>query len=126
MEIRKFDNESLKEVYDKAKEMNLKTFTFENKGNIKQFFFTDGVKIGTCSASFGSVTFGSVHKPCRECGTGFGFEYDLNKTLIQNINYALNCHAPNWAKQHQAAAVKKYESAEAYINKESILRYYYF
>lgn len=126
MKNREFKNESLKEVYDKVKEMKLQAFTWESKGEIKQFFFTDGLKIGTCSASYGSVSFGSVHRPCKECGTGFGFDYDLNKSLIENINYSLNINYPQWATNSQKEAVKKYKNAEEYINKETILKYYYF
>lgn len=126
MKNRKFENESLKDVYTTAKKIGLKVFTFESTGTIKQIFFTNGTKIGTASASYGSVTFGTIHKPCKECGTGFGLDHDYNKTIEENINFALNCYAPGWASSSDRKAVKKYDDVNEYLNKQTILKYYFF
>lgn len=126
MKNREFRNESLKEVSEVAKQMGLRVFTFESRSKyIEQIFFTDGEKIGTSSADYGSITFGSIHKPNRACGTGFGLEYDYNKSLIENIRYSLNCFAPKWAKRSDVEHVKKYKNVEEYLQREKILKYYF-
>jgi len=77
-------------------------------------FEKDG-KFGTVSPNgFFSYNFSTVHKPCKECGTGYGMERDTNLT----VKYAANCliFAPNWAASKDMAAIKKYSSIEDFIN----------
>lgn len=78
------------------------------------FFHKDG-KIGTVNADyFGGYNFGTVHKPCRECGTGFGTERETDLT-VENAKGAL-LHAPSWASRSDVAAIRKYKSIEDFIN----------
>jgi len=79
------------------------------------FNFAKDNKIGYCQYDrFRGITFTSVHKPCKECGTGFGMEDDRDKELMPlTVNSALatiNMVAPNWATNSQAQAVKKYKN----------------
>lgn len=78
------------------------------------YFFKDG-KFGTVSPDyFYSFNFGTVHKPCRECGTGFGTDREADLT-IENAEKAL-IHHPNWALPSDIKAIRKYNSVYEFIN----------
>lgn len=81
------------------------------------FYFIDGNNIGYCQEDyFGGVKFSTVHKPCRECGTGFGLnEYGIFEPTIEDAKKAFII-APNWAKRNDAQAVRKYKGWEEYIS----------
>ena len=81
------------------------------------FYFVNGNNIGYCQEDyFGGVKFSTVHKPCRECGTGFGLNEDgLFEPTIEDAKRAFII-APNWAKSHDVKAVRKYESWQQYIS----------
>lgn len=69
-------------------------------------FFTDGTRIGYGQYnSVGGIKFSTVHKPCRECGTGF---------QADSIKEALS-FAPFWATGTDA--VRKYKDFEEFKNK---------
>lgn len=125
MENLKFKCESLKEVYDLCKKLGLKMFTSQAPENISYFFISDGEKIAYCESKYGCASFSTVHKPNRQCGTGFGLDYDTSKTLEQNILFALNCFAPAWASNSDRQAVKKYTSDKEYLKRETVLKYTY-
>lgn len=120
--MRKFENATLQDVVNIAKEKGYKVYTFESSGNIKQIFFEnqDG-KIGTASEYYGGITFGSVHKPCRECGTGFMMSLEFADPNELDIAFAF---APNWATDSQRKVIRKYKDWNDYTNRESILTYY--
>lgn len=78
------------------------------------YFFKNG-QFGVVNAShFFNYNFGTVHKPCRECGTGFGITQEDNLS-IENANKSL-VNAPQWAKRSQLNAIRKYTSIEDFIN----------
>lgn len=85
------------------------------KHPFKWLHFEKDGKFGEVSPN-GLLTynFGTVHKPCRECGTGFGMARDTDL----NIKNALDCliFAPNWASANDIKAVKKYTSIDEFIN----------
>jgi len=77
-------------------------------------FYKDG-NFGTVGSNgFYNYNFGTVHKPCTECGTGFGTDRDTNLT-IESANNSL-VSAPNWATANERKAIKKYTSIEDFIN----------
>lgn len=77
-------------------------------------FFKDG-QFGTVSSNgFYQYNFGTVHKPCRECGTGYGMARDTSLT-IKNAEDCL-IFAPNWSNQKDRNAIRKYKDADDFIN----------
>jgi hypothetical protein len=118
---RNFANDALSETVQFIKEKGFRVWTFESRGPIKQVFFTDGKNIGSASEYFSGITFSSVHKPCKECGTGFRMSDEFApKEDFKNAFY----FAPNWATSQQMKAIKKYASWDEYLNKNTILKYY--
>ena len=64
------------EFMDKLKEAGFKVFVWEKAMNriekLTWCFFSKNDNIGTVQcAEFGGLDFGTVHKPCKESGTGF-------------------------------------------------------
>jgi hypothetical protein len=85
------------------------------------YHFEKDNKIGYCQYDrLRGVTFTSVHKPCRECGTGFGLEDDRNNQLLSlSVDSALatiNCFAPGWASMTDLKAVVKYKDIAEFTN----------
>lgn len=79
------------------------------------YFYKDG-KFGTVSKDrITGFNFGTVHKPCRECGTGYRMTEDFADLTIENANLALS-HHPNWATPSDIKAIRKYSSIEDFIN----------
>ena len=70
-------------------------------------------KIGYVERGGYGFNFGTVHKPCRECGTGFGME---RETCNPTVQMAHDCLAeyPSWASGTDRQAVKKYKNWEDY------------
>ena len=94
------------------------------------YHFSIDNKIGYCQYDkFMGVTFTTVHKPCRECGTGFGMEDDRDKELLTlSVKSALetvNTFAPAWANRNDVKAIKKYKDVAEFTNdwfrKDSII-----
>ncbi len=63
---------------------------------------------------FGGYNFGTVHKPCRECGTGFGIVQGA-ELLASNAEKCL-ISAPNWATSTQRQAIKPYKDIDDFIS----------
>jgi len=82
------------------------------------FHFSKDGKIGYVQQNYyGGYTFSTVHKPCRECGTGFRFsDTDFDDLTLENAINCANCVAPNWARQSDRNAVRKYESLDIFIH----------
>jgi hypothetical protein len=81
--------------------------------------FTKYNKIGYCQLSRykSGVSFSTVHKPCREVGTGYGL--DESSTGVEpTIENALKAFvfAPNWAKGNDLKAVVKYKDFQEYLD----------
>jgi len=77
-------------------------------------FEKDG-KFGTVGPDgFYNYNFGTVHKPCRECGTGYGMARETNLT----IEHATGCliYAPGWATSSDVKAIRKYKDVQEFIN----------
>ena len=79
------------------------------------YFEKDG-KIGTVSpGNFYGLNFSSVHKPCRECGTGFSTDREVTEPTIKHAENTL-LHSPNWATPYQRKAVIKYKDVNDFIS----------
>jgi len=73
------------------------------------FFFVKDDKIGYIQAGsfFEGVTFSSVHKPCRECGTGFRLSSEeIHELDLKYCEEAINTIAPNWSRKDAKYVVK--------------------
>lgn len=89
------------------------------------FFFKDG-KFGTVSNNgFRGFTFSTVHKPCRECGTGYRIGEDFEDLTVKN---ALACFvtAPNWANRNDIKAIRKYKDVAEFLEKNKWANYQIF
>lgn len=116
--MREYDNSQLKEVVDLAKKKGYKVYTFNANGPIKQVYFVnESGQIGSAQAYFSGINFTSIHKPSRECGTGFriGKEFEYP----ENLDIAFSS-IPEWGGQY-LKFVKKYKNWEEYTGKNSPL-----
>lgn len=78
------------------------------------FFFKDGYFGNVGCEYFSGYHFSTVHRPCTECGTGFGIEKEAALT-IENANKCLMTY-PNWATDKQRKAVRSYKDPVDFIN----------
>lgn len=90
---------------------DLKTQGFEVYGPEKlttYVWFTDGERIGYVQNDrLEGIKYSTVHKPCRECGTGFE---------AAGVEQALG-FAPHWTTSEARAAVRKYKNFEEFKGK---------
>lgn len=85
------------------------------------YHFEKDNKFGYCQYDhFRGVTFTTVHKPCGECGTGFGMEDDRDNELLPlSVETALqttNTFAPHWASSSDVKAIRKYTDIADFIS----------
>jgi len=71
------------------------------------------------TGEFGGIEYSTVHKPCRECGTGYQVESNGSPTL-ENAEKAL-VNRPDWASWGDP--VRKYRDLGEYLEKEKVLDY---
>lgn len=127
METKKeYRNEELEKVVNISKEAGFKVYTFESTSKyINQVFIENQEgKICTVSEKYSGVTYATVHRPNRECGTGFGLTNDIDMASLEMIVLSMNTNSPQWATKNQREAVIKYSNWADYLKKDSILRYY--
>lgn len=89
------------------------------------FYFTDGKNIGYCQeGNFGGITFSTVHKPCRECGTGYRITDDPGtyQPTIEEAKAAFIL-APSWARHSDIKAIRKYADWNEYTAKNTSCEY---
>lgn len=74
-------------------------------------------------SDFCGVRFSTSHKPCKECGTGFGLQDNFQGILEITKQDVEECFifAPEWAISLQRAAVKKWTYTER-IRKDQLFR----
>ena len=77
--------------------------------------FVKDDKIGYVERGDYGFNFGSVHKPCRECGTGFSIHREI---VIPTVEMAEDSFvlAPHWASRSDIQAVKKYKNWEDFMS----------
>lgn len=76
--------------------------------------FVKDDKIGYVESGDYGFNFGTVHKPCRECGTGFGMERETHNPTIRMAEDCLIV-APSWARS-DIPYVKKYKDWQEYVS----------
>jgi len=115
-----FKSELLTDTADMIKAAGFKVYWSRWSDDTRKatyFHFTDGTNIGYCQEGyFGGIRFSTVHKPCRECGTGFGLTDDpgIYSPTIEDAKQAFII-APNWAKINDLKAVKKYANWQEFV-----------
>ena len=115
-----FKGELLANTANMLKDAGMKIYYTPGNNNAKTtyFFFVEGDNIGYCQEGyFGGIRFSTVHKPCKECGTGYGLTDDpgLFEPTIKDAKQAF-ISAPNWATSNDRQAVRKYKNWEDYMN----------
>lgn len=121
---RRYADERIERIANEAKAEGLKVYTFDTSNPnapIEQVYVTNGVDIGTLSTRHAiCISTGTVHKPCKECGTGFGMNTSDEHTVdLDAVKQAMMTHAPRWATPKQHAAVRKYASWSEYASANS-------
>lgn len=105
--------EQLKEFANQLK-VNGFTVLVSKKHSFEWLYYEKNGDFGTVSPDhFTGFNFGSVHKPCRQCGTGFGTDRETELT-IERANESLGI--PYWATSLDRKEIKKYKSVEEFIN----------
>lgn len=90
------------------------------------FFFAISDQIGYVQTDrFLCTTFSTVHKPCKECGTGFRYSEEYAELNLANAAGCAVCIAPGWAKRSDVFAVRKYKNVadftSGWMHKDSII-----
>ncbi len=122
------DLTALHQIREALKNAGYKILVYAKEGEEEPtwFFYGDDKNIGYAQAGdYGGVRFSTVHKPCRECGTGFGLQSWDEAIFDPTIKDALKAFIsyPNWAKPNDRKAVVKYANIEEYATKENTLKY---
>ena len=88
------------------------------KENSTYFHFAINDYIGYVQDNrFEGYIFSTVHKPCKECGTGFrSIDPDWSNLTVENAIHTAQLIAPQWAKKIDREAVKKYKDVADFIN----------
>lgn len=122
-----YENKELERVVEIAKANQYRVYAFQHDKPISQVFITNGRSIGTVSASYGGVSYSTVHKPDMNIGTGFGLSgdaLDCDYASIDKIRSCVHSVRPYWATGERYANVHKWESWDKYQQKEKILKYF--
>lgn len=116
METIKLKNQELARVIEIAKQNKYRVFAFQKNQPISQILIvSQSDKIGTISASYDGVSYGTIHKPCHKFGTGFGLSGYM-ASAPASLNMIKSCCEivkPEWAGSGE---VKKYKNWEDYVN----------
>lgn len=77
-------------------------------------FFTDGQHIGYVQNDrLCGLSLGTVHRPCRQCGTGFGL--GAPETMTREGLARAFALAPEWAGTEDRKAVRKWPDLAAFL-----------
>lgn len=103
----------MKEFATKLKESGF-TVLISKKHPFEWLHYEKNGNFGTVNPSYSfNFNFGTIHKPCRECGTGFSTDRERELT-IENATNSL--HIPGWANRKDLEAVKQYKSVNEFIS----------
>ena len=83
------------------------------------FHFTDGVNIGYVECTSWGFRFGTVHKPNKITGTGFGLQSDNDRIGAPTLSHALECFIgyPDWCRAAERSSVVKYKNWDEFAKK---------
>lgn len=104
----------LQELVDACKASGLRVYVRPtDRPHHTYAHITDGTGIAYVQMDLLSPTISTMHKPCRQCGTGFGLDVPAT---VENVREAMAMRAPKWANPSDRAAVRKWESWDAYAS----------
>ena len=86
-------------------------------------FWKDGNLGYVQSDKYECTTFSTVHKPCKEYGTGFRASEEWAELTIENANKALVRVPAPWAGERKTRDIKYYSSPSEYVEKSVVLKY---
>lgn len=122
----KFKNEELEKCYKLAKKAGYTVYTADDKEKLSWFYIVSKQGIGYIQAGdFGRVFYSTVHKPNRQCGTGFRINEEEQEASLEMINSTF-AFCPSWVREKRdIEAVKKYKDWEEYLSQplKQILSY---
>jgi len=126
MKTLEFRCDGLKEVVALCKANSIKVYAFQRNEPIGQVIVvSENGQIGSVSESWGGLSYSTVHKGNRQCGTGFGLSgvFGCEPALIERIKDAMFTIKPDWAQNY---TVEKYRDWNDYISKpiNQILTYF--
>jgi len=118
-----FADQHLQDVADMLKKEGMKIYIDNwkhSKSKPTYFHFTDGKNIGYCQTErFGGVRFSTVHKPCKEAGTGFAIQ-DYLETIfnptIEDARKAFSIIPAGYPLATYQDKIKKFKDWEEYAN----------
>lgn len=111
---------TMDEFIQELKENGFTVFTSDKKDNPTYLHFSKDNKIGYMQEErFGGFSFSTVHKPCREYGTGFRIASEVSEPTIE---LAYKSFAFSGWPIPDPQNIRKYSSVDEYIKKETILK----
>lgn len=116
----KFKNEEIKNCLELLLSNGYRVFKsfFDPKSQLTYFTYSKDDKVAYLQADYSGVKVSTVHKPCREFGTGFGiWEYSKINVDLELLNDGF-ISVPPWAKG-DASKVVKYNSLDEYFTYEN-------
>lgn len=100
------------ETIQKVLSLGFRVFMRDPKSTY--MLYVDGKNIGYLQEDkYRGFCISTVHKPCRECGTGFQIIRDSATFTEKDLRDAF-CAAPQWARNSDRLAVVKYRDIEHY------------
>lgn len=122
-----YRNEELEKLVKEVKKVGYKVYTFKSSSQfnpkIEQIFIVDQEnRICTVYTKFGGLNYGSIHKPCRSAGTGFGLFEEPKEANLDLVKEALNTYIPKWARRITDPIIK-YKDFEEYKQKSTLFYY---
>lgn len=97
---------------NEIKELGYKVFVCSNSNSSYGYIVDSSERIGYFQLNYGSLSFTTVHKPCRMCGTGFRVAEDV-RVLTSDIINRCFINVPNWAI-NDSKYVIKYKNLEEF------------
>jgi hypothetical protein len=73
---------------------------------------------------YGRASFSIQYKPSREHGTGCGITDEFADLTLKNAEKATSNRLPNWFYSRNSKPIQLWRSAEEFISKNTILKYY--
>ena len=115
----KYAHHDLEVVVNAAKSMGFKVWTYKRMNEnepVSYVYIDNGVTFGGCQNGLGGLRFGTCHKGCQECGSGFGildFE-NIEDGIRQCLQYA-----PDWAMRLATRNEIKKETFATYAKRNT-------
>ncbi len=104
------------ELLEFAEELKSKGYRVYAPADVTTYCnFVKDDKIGYVERGDYGFNFSTVHKPCRECGTGYSMHREIVNPTVEMAQDCLVL-APHWAWSKDVKAIRKYKNWEEYIS----------